>query len=169
MIGFEHLNNVGTRTLRAALARAAVLSIAMLAVAVSVANAARVHKRDPKTVHVIEHAVTDTVVQSGGSGDVTGNTLTFHNKVFDPQDKKQVGTDQGFCMRIFPAAGSYECFWTTFLAGGQITVEGPFYDHKNSVLAITGGTGSYRDARGQMSLISRHGGAEYNFVFHIDG
>jgi hypothetical protein len=124
-------------------------------------------KRDP-TVHVIEHAVTDTVVQSGGGKDVTGNTLTFHNKVYDTADKKQVGTDQGFCIRISPADGSWECFWTTFLARGQITVEGPYYDTKNSVLAITGGTGAYRDAHGEMNLNSRMGGKEYDFIFHLD-
>jgi allene oxide cyclase len=122
-----------------------------------------------KTVHVIEHAVTDTVVQSGGGTDKTGNTLTFHNKVYDTSDRKQVGTDQGFCMRISPAGGSWECLWTTFLKQGQITVEGPFYDKKNSILAITGGTGAYRNARGEMNLNSRHGGAEYDFIFHIDG
>jgi len=54
------------------------------------------------------------------------------------------------------------------LARGQITVEGPFYDTKNSILAITGGTGAYRDASGQMSLNSCNGGKEYDFIFHID-
>ena len=132
----------------------------------AVAKRGKSAKRDP-TVHVIEHAVTDTVVQSGGGKDVTGNTLTFHNKVYDTADKKQVGTDQGFCIRISPADGSWECFWTTFLARGQITVEGPFYDTKNSVLAITGGTGAYRDASGEMNLNSRNGGKEYDFIFHL--
>ena len=123
--------------------------------------------RGGHVVHVIEHAVTDTVVHSGGAGDVTGNLLTWHNKVYDPTDTTQVGTDQGSCMRISPADGSWECAWTTFLAGGQITVEGPYYDTKNSVLAITGGTGAYRDARGQMALISRDGGTEYDFIFQL--
>lgn len=120
------------------------------------------------TVHVIEHAVTDTVVHSGGTGpDNTGDTLTFHNKVFDSHDKKQVGHDQGFCVRISPTEGTYECMWTTFLAHGQLTVEGPFYDKQNSILAITGGTGAYRSARGEMNLNSRHHGTEYDFIFHI--
>ncbi len=119
------------------------------------------------TIHVIEHAVTDTTVHSGGAGDVTGNSLTFHNKVYNPADVKVVGSDQGYCVRIAPAEGSYECIWTTFLAGGQITVEGPFYDKKNSVLAITGGTGAFRKVRGDMSLISRKNGAEYDFIFHL--
>jgi allene oxide cyclase len=119
------------------------------------------------TIHVIEHAVTDTVIHSGGGADVTGNSLTFHNKVYNPANVKVVGSDQGYCVRIAPAEGSWECAWTTFLKGGQITVQGPYYDKKNSVLAITGGTGAYRNARGDMNLNSRKGGTEYDFIFHL--
>jgi len=50
---------------------------------------------------------------------------------------------------------------------GQITVEGPFYDKNNSVLAITGGTGAYDRAQGQMLLSSRKGGSEFNFEFKL--
>ena len=121
-------------------------------------------------VHVIEHAVTDTVVSPGGgsadkTGNLTGDLLTFHNRVFDPSDTTPVGRDQGSCIRINPADGSWECTWTTLLPRGQVTVEGPYYDTRNSVLAITGGTGAYRTARGQMELNSRNGGKEYDFIF----
>jgi hypothetical protein len=67
-----------------------------------------------------------------------------HNNVYDTADENQVGTDLGFCIRISPADGSWTCEWTTFLAKGQINVAGPYYDTKNSVLAIIGGTGVYR-------------------------
>ena len=67
------------------------------------------------------------------------------------------------------AAAAYECNWTTFLDGGQITVEGPFFDAKESTLAITGGTGRYRGARGEMELHSRDNGAKFAFVFHLKG
>ena len=60
-------------------------------------------------------------------------------------------------MRVV-AGTSYECTWTTILPGGQIVVAGPFYDAKDSKLAITGGTGRYRDARGTMDLHARAGG-----------
>jgi len=120
----------------------------------AVAKRGKSAKRDP-TVHVIEHAVTDTVVQSGGGKDVTGNTLTFHNKVYDTADKKQVGTDQGFCIRISPADGSWECFWTTFLARGQITVEGPYYDNQDTSMAVTGGTGIFLSVQGECRLHAR--------------
>ena len=57
-----------------------------------------------------------------------------------PPTPQKVGTDQGYCLRVV-AGASYECTWTTFLPGGQIVVAGPFYDAKDSTLAITGGTG----------------------------
>jgi allene oxide cyclase len=119
-----------------------------------------------RVIHVIEHAKTDTTVDVGKKGDSTGDILTFHNKVFDQRDHNLVGRDLGRCLRIVPGQ-SYECTWTTILRDGQITVEGPFYDKNNSVLAITGGTGAYQRARGQMLLSSRKGGSEFNFVFKL--
>ena len=119
------------------------------------------------TVHVIEHAVTDTEVPGVGGADVKGNILTFNNPVFDTANRKQVGHDEGFCVRLQVKLGIWECLWTTFLKGGQITVQGPYYDTRNSELSITGGTGAYEGARGQMDLKSRNGGKEYDFIFHL--
>jgi hypothetical protein len=123
-----------------------------------------------KVIHVIEHATTDTTTDTGPGGDSSGDILTFANEVFNAADTTKVGTDQGYCIRIVaPVPGSYECNWTTFLPKGQITVEGPFFDTSDSVVAITGGTGAYRNARGQMELKSRNGGTEFDFIFHVIG
>jgi allene oxide cyclase len=119
------------------------------------------------TVTVVEHANTDTEIPTGGGKDVKGNILTFVNPVFNAADTKQVGHDEGFCTRLDPKQGVWECLWTTFLQGGQITVQGPFYDTKNSTLSITGGTGAYRTDRGQMKLKSLDGGKKYDFVFEL--
>jgi hypothetical protein len=119
------------------------------------------------TVHVVEHAITDTEIPTGGGADVKGNVLTFNNPVFNAADTKQVGHDEGFCVRVAPAQGIWECLWTTFLKAGQITVQGPYYDTRNSRLSITGGTGAYRDSRGEMTLLSRDGGKEYDFIFKL--
>ena len=117
------------------------------------------------TVTVIEHATTDATADTGVAGDSAGDVLTFANDVFDAADANKVGTDNGYCIRTV-AGTAYECNFTVFLPRGQITVEGPFYDAKDSTLAITGGTGRYRHVRGTMDLQSREGGTKYAFVFH---
>jgi hypothetical protein len=122
----------------------------------------------PRTIHVIEHAKTDRVIDTGAPGDTSGDLLTFHNPVFGASNEHPVGHDQGQCVRMAPKLGTWECMWTTFLAGGQITVEGPFYDTKpSSVLAVTGGTGNFSNARGSMVLRVRNGGTEFDFIFHL--
>ena len=118
---------------------------------------------------MIEHATTDAVTNEGnGSGDAVGDVLTFTNDVFDNSNSHKVGTDQGYCVRMV-VGESWECVWTTLLSRGQLTVEGPFYDTHDSVLAITGGTGAYANARGSMELRSRAGGTEFAFIFHLIG
>ena len=121
-----------------------------------------------KTLTVVEHATTDATTDTGDAGDSAGDVLTFANDVFNAGDTAKVGTDQGYCIRVVKGA-AYECTWTTFLAGGQIVVAGPFLDAGNSTLAITGGTGRYRGARGTMDLRSLAGGTKFAFVFHIKG
>lgn len=141
----------------------AVVMVASLALTLSGTVSASESSRS--TVHVIERAVTDTVV---GDMKLTGALLTFHNQIFDKTDTHLVGSDRGDCIRIDPAAGTWECRWTTFLSGGQITVEGPFDDNADTVLSITGGTGVYSQARGQMKLVAINGGAEYHFIFELN-
>lgn len=118
-------------------------------------------------IDVIEHATTDTVVDLTANGDSTGDLLTFHNEIFDVDNVTVIGTDQGECVRI-EVGVSWECRWVTSLEVGSITVEGPFLDAGPSVLAITGGTGEFRGARGSMRLVPRDAlGAEYDFVFRL--
>ncbi len=147
---------------------AAVLAAAILTFAVVNATAGSSRSREGGTIHVIEHATSDAVT-NGTAGDSAGNILTFANDVFDASNTKKVGTDQGYCVRI-EVGKSFECNWTTFLPGGQITVEGPFLDTGDSTVAITGGTGAYRNVRGSMQLKYRNpAGTEFDFVFNLIG
>ncbi len=155
-----------TRGRTFALAATAALTAGAIAAGTSSAKPTRAHVAGT-TVHVIEHANTDTEIPTGGGKDVKGNVLTFNNPVFNVANTKKVGHDEGFCIRVAPARGIWECLWTTFLKAGQITVQGPYYDTRNSVLSITGGTGAYRDKRGEMTLLSRNGGKEYDFIFKL--
>lgn len=125
---------------------------------------------DTTTIELIEHADTDVVRHIGPANeeDSVGDVLAFANPVFDSANKKQEGTDNGSCIRT--AAGkAWECIWTVSLSGGQITVEGPFYDGKDSTLAITGGTDEYDNASGQMQLHARNPEeTEYDFTYEVE-
>jgi allene oxide cyclase len=122
------------------------------------------------TLTVVEHATTDKVVDVGKRGDSPGDLLTFHNKVYDETDTVVVGSDQGSCIRISPKQGSWECVYTTFLEGSQITVETPFYDSADSVGTVTGGTLLYAGAGGTLNLHCFVGDDQVvrcNFVFSL--
>jgi hypothetical protein len=153
------------------------VAVAVAAVVVAV-NAAAGHKPGHgkrgghpggRTLTVVERATTDAVTNGDAAHDVAGNILTFANDVYDKSNTTKVGTDAGSCTRIV-VGKSWECSWTTFLPGGQVTVAGPFLDTGDSTLAITGGTGAYRNARGEMDLKYRNpAGTEFDFVFHLIG
>jgi allene oxide cyclase len=155
--------------MKRAIAAALLVCAAVLVVVVSAsAGDGKARHTSGHTVRVVEHATTDAVT-NGTTGDDAGNILTFANDVFNGSNTRKVGTDQGSCVRTV-VGESWECAWTTFLPNGQITVEGPFFDAGDSVLAITGGTGAYRNARGEMELRYRNpAGTEFDFIFHLIG
>jgi allene oxide cyclase len=151
--------------LRIIMATVAVAALAVAAVAMA-SGTSTPHITQPTTLSVIEHPDTDTVINTGPIGDSTGDLLTFHNKLYDGSNTKVIGRDQGSCIRISPAQGSWECTWTNFVPGGHITVEGPFFDTHDSIMTITGGTRGFRNARGQMLLHARPNG-QFNFTFSL--
>jgi allene oxide cyclase len=116
---------------------------------------------------VVERAASDTVTDLGAKGDSVGDILTFANEIYDKDNKTLIGHDNGWCVRTV-AGQAWECFWTLTIEKGQITVEGPFYDTKDSVLAVTGGTGDYQSVQGDMKLHSRdQKGSEYDFIYTL--
>jgi allene oxide cyclase len=127
------------------------LSIQLLAVAAALATLPALAKEQ---IVVVERPVGETTVDLGAKGDSVGDLLVFANKVYDVGNKTQVGTDQGYCVRTV-VGKSWECFWTLTLKAGQITVEGPFLDAGDSLLVVTGGTGSYAGAKGSLKLHPR--------------
>jgi hypothetical protein len=120
-------------------------------------------------LHLIEHVVNENTVHvaAGAKGDSLGDMIVFTNLVNDATDKTQVGTDNGYCVRV-EVGKSWECVWTLKLKDGMITIEGPFYDSGDSVFVITGGTGKYAGAKGQMKLHDRGTKpTSYDFVYEL--
>ena len=121
----------------------------------------------PSSIQVVERALTDATLDLGAKGDSVGDLLTLSNPIFDAANKTQIGTDQGYCVRVV-VGKSWECFWTLLLEDGEITVEGPFYDDKDSVMVVTGGTGKYAGAKGAMKLHSRDAkSTSYDFLYEL--
>ena len=124
-------------------------------------------ENSPTTLTVIEHASTNEVTDLGAHGDSVGDTLTFANPVYDETDKTRIGNDSGFCVRTF-VGQVWQCSLTMALAtpGGQITIEGAYYDVRDSTLAITGGMDAYEGVRGE---VTRHATkpdrSEYELTF----
>jgi allene oxide cyclase len=147
--------------------RLAVNRLTLLLASALVLTVASLPAAAAERIEVVERALTDATLDLGAKGDSAGDLLTWANPLFDAANKNQIGTDQGYCVRV--AVGkSWECTWTNLLKDGQIMVEGPFYDDKDSLLTIIGGTGKYAGAKGSMKLHARDAmGSSYQFIFEL--
>ena len=118
-----------------------------------------------------EHAITDTVQEFHPPMMSLGDVLGFHNPVYNAANTRRIATDNGYCVRtVATGKTEWECTWTTLLPGGQITVEGPYYDDgTDTTLAITGGTGRFAGADGSMLLhaTGHPAGSEFDFIFTL--
>jgi hypothetical protein len=122
-------------------------------------------------IDLVERAETDNPSVKGGPAAANvGDVITFTNPIYDATNTKKVGTDQGYCVRLI-VDKTIECHWTLTLAKGQIMVDGPVGDGDNApdtTLAVTGGTGAYRGARGEMLIHARDAKATaYDFHYRL--
>jgi hypothetical protein len=154
--------------LRRSVRLAFLIVAATLVLGASVSSAAPAYRG--RTLIVVERATSDTALDLGAPGDSIGDTLAFGNAIYDASNSHVIGRDQGICFRTNPGQ-SWECTYTTILAAGAITVQGPFYDDlRDSELSITGGTRQYANARGSLTLHARDAQASaFDFTFHIIG
>lgn len=157
----------------AIIAGTAVIALTATASAVGAAQAGG-HGDDPDghgsastRITVVERATTDMYIDNKPKGDSLGDLLAFGNSVYDKTNTKKVGRDQGSCIRTV-VGKAWECSFTTLLANGSLVAEGPFYDRRPSVMAITGGTGAYSRARGEMHLrAANKEGSAFEFTFDV--
>jgi allene oxide cyclase len=117
---------------------------------------------------VIEHAITDFQVDAGEPGNSLGDLVASANELFDETDTTKIGEDRGHCILV-EVNVTYHCTATMLLQEGSIAIAGPFFvDGRPNVLAITGGTGAYAGAKGEMTSSFRDSDAgfnKHNFVF----
>jgi allene oxide cyclase len=161
-----------TRNKKLVTAGAAVVAVVLAPVAAMASSSSTPQGlRHSETIHVVEHAITDTVQEFHSPAMSLGDVLGFHNPVYNASNTRRIATDNGYCIRtVATGKTEWECTWTTLLPGGHLTVEGPYYDDgTDTTLAITGGTGKYTGAEGSMLLHARGNpvGSEYDFIFTL--
>jgi hypothetical protein len=94
-------------------------------------------------------------VDTGPTGPSTGDLYVFEDQIFKTtKSTTPIGTAPGTCVLIAPAALRYQCEITSKLPDGDISSSGILELRVGTVStgAITGGTGRYRNARGQATL-----------------
>ena len=93
-------------------------------------------------------------VDVGPPGPTSGDIYVFVDELFTPDGSRKVGEVIGRCNLIDPTTGSFGCTNVSVFATGTITTEGILHNVLGvvSVFAVTGGTGRYRGATGEVSV-----------------
>jgi hypothetical protein len=93
----------------------------------------------------------------GEKGDSLGDQFIFHDVL--RQEGERIGDDGGVCTLTSVDLGQFQCVVTAWLPDGQITSQGlvePTGEFpERFVFAITGGTGAYEGASGEVRVIQR--------------
>jgi hypothetical protein len=95
----------------------------------------------------------DTFLDLGAPGFSQGDEFILHDLVFTPDGAMQVGRDGGMCVLFDVSVPETNCTVTYALPHGDITVQFLNSPPPTKIVAVTGGTGIYRNARGQGKLV----------------
>jgi type II secretory pathway pseudopilin PulG len=145
------------------LSLAAVIALVLAVASVTLASASAssdTQTSDTKStqvIHLVARTVQDANLDLGEPGDSLGDQFIFSDDLF--RGGRKVGHDGGVCtlVRLVPrVSATLQCVITLSLPTGQITIQGlpTFADGPGSFLfAITGGTGAYKTAHGQVKVV----------------
>ena len=141
----------------------AVVAAAGLAVGgISLATQAPANDSNPLILNFVSRATSiNNFVDTGPAGLSPGDLYVFSDRLFlTSAANDQVGTDDGRCVLIDPATLKFDCSVTNTileaepLVAGQIMGAGQLtlVPGTTSTFAVVGGTGAYRNARGDASV-----------------
>jgi hypothetical protein len=115
------------------------------------AGAAR-HDPGTTTIRLIGHETANAQLDLGTPGPSLGDESVFSGELLAEGGHRQIGHFEGTLTAVTPDANSlFLASVVLALPVGQITVQGElnFATQTEFVHAITGGTGAYKDARGE--------------------
>lgn len=159
-------------TLSRTLLAATVVAISILGIAASASSSGS--SRPERKVHVLQvhrDVGHDFFIDADKSAtpehpapDSVGDQDVFNAKFF--ARNKQVGRDGGVCTLV-ELPSIYHCVATNWFDKGQLTAQfiADFSSSEPGHFAITGGTGAYRGARGEVLYVAKPDGADITLRF----
>jgi hypothetical protein len=111
---------------------------------------------NPKRLDVISKATAiNNFVDVGPAGPSPGDLYVFTDDVFYASNPKtKIGEADGRCVMVDPRTARFGCTIITSLPDGDIVTDGKttLVPGTTSTGAVTGGTGDFRNARGEATL-----------------
>jgi hypothetical protein len=147
--------------MRIKLGTAAVLAAVVAVVGVSLASAQSKGSSDGQVIKLFALTVQTTDIDLGPPGFSLGDQNVFSDDLSPQKGSATTGIDGGVCtiVRIDETANTAtaQCVVTASLAGGQIAIQGlaTFAEEPEPtklVLPITGGSGSFSGASGEVTV-----------------
>lgn len=146
------------------------LAIAVTLVVAGIAVGSGGELTKPQTVHVVQTGGKITFLAlNPDKHTFIGDQVIVNGPVWSADGHTKVGTQHALCTLMDKPGVLAECSITTFLARGSIVVNGPVHFGVNDRTqgAIVGGTGAYRNARGEVVFVNSSADTE-GFVFHLE-
>jgi hypothetical protein len=137
------------------------VAMALTVTAVSAATVGAAHGASSRTsIALYEHDTQQATIDLGSTGPGPGDVFVFAGDLFDRKGGKLVGHAAGNCTTTSGDTANPEemlCTLTFSLSRGQIASQGLFasaalFGGKTLPFAVTGGTGAYRDTRGDATV-----------------
>ena len=124
----------------------------------------------PRTVHVVQTGGKITFLKLNPAQQTfVGDQVVVNGPVWSPDLHSKLGRQHAICTLMDKPGVLAECSITTFLRDGSIVVSGPVHFGVNDRTqgAILGGTGKYRNARGEVVFVNSSGNTE-GFIFYLE-
>jgi hypothetical protein len=160
---------------RTSVAIATVVAIAVTFSAVGVASTSQTAgqaRHGVQSIHITSVTAQDAIIDAPPADFSVGDVYVVSEDLF--KGTKQVGDAGGDCttVRIADTASVVWCTETFRLAEGQIVAQGlvtfdPAVGGTEFTWAITGGTGAYSTARGEVDIAESNGGVNSDLHFRI--
>ncbi|MGH9258624.1 MAG: allene oxide cyclase barrel-like domain-containing protein [Acidimicrobiales bacterium] len=132
--------------------KALIFLTALLAATLSFASFASARTDNVTVLHLTSRDVESHFVDIAPAGPPPslGDQAIFSEDLF--RDGHKVGVSGGVCtfVRVEHPPAAAQCVVTARIDGNQLTVQGFTFDQPTNVFAITGGTGRWRNAGGQL-------------------